>query len=135
MISDGCSCGRAWNRTPSQPRPLPGFPWLRVATVLAKAKNRLASPRAGPEQVQQLGELVVEHGLQPLPADVPFRGAVEGVADRHVVGRNGLGHCPGRAADREEPPGDLLAAADLGERAVRRGVEVDRQGFLPCGRR
>ena len=71
--------------------------------------------------------LVVEHRLEPLPADVALALAVDGVADGHVVGRHALGDRAGGAADAEEPAHHLLPGADLGKRAVAPRVEVDLQ--------
>src|SRR5262249_43000829 len=56
--------------------------------------------------------------------------AVEVIADRHVVGRNGLRHRSGCAADRKESPGHFLAGADLGERSVSNRIEVELQRLL-----
>jgi hypothetical protein len=47
-----------------------------------------------------------------------------------IVGRNCFGHCPGRTADREESSGHFLAGADLGERSVRKRIEVELQRLL-----
>ena len=79
-------------------------------------------------------ELVVEHRLQPALGDVAVGLAVDGVADRHVVGRHRLRDGAGRAPGPEEPAGDLLAGADLGDRAVPARVEVDLQRLLQCVR-
>ena len=73
---------------------------------------------------------VVEHGLDALAADVAAGGAVDGVGDGHVVGRDALGDRAGRAADPEKPARHFLARADLGEGAVLRVVQVDLDGLL-----
>ncbi len=75
-------------------------------------------------------ELVVQHRLQPGHGDIPVGGAVDGVADGHVVGRHRLGDRPGGAAGPEEPAHHLLTGPDLGDGAVPTGVEVDAQGLL-----
>src|SRR5450631_3856465 len=54
---------------------------------------------------------------------------VDRVADCHVVSGNALGDGSGRAANAKEPTHDLLARADLGERAVAAGVQIDGQGL------
>ena len=82
------------------------------------------------EPVQVELELVVEHRLQPTLGDVAVGLAVDRVADRHVVGRHRLGDRAGGSAGAEEPAGDLLAGADLGDRAVPAQIEVDLQGLL-----
>ena len=74
--------------------------------------------------------LVVEHALQALARDIAVATPVDGVGDLHVVGRDRLGDGPGRGADLEEPAGDLLPGADLGEGPVAQRVEVDAQGLL-----
>jgi hypothetical protein len=86
----------------------------------------------GAQSLDQSDELVLEHGLQALPADIALRGTVEHIAYRHVVGRNGLRHRSGRAPDREEPSGNLLAATDLGVRAILRRISVERYRLLLC---
>jgi hypothetical protein len=75
-------------------------------------------------------EFLVQHALQPAGRDVPVGLAVHGVADRHVVGRHGLGDRAGRPADPEEPADDLLAGPDLGDRAVPARVKVDAQRLV-----
>ena len=76
------------------------------------------------------GVLVVEHRLQPRPADIALALAVNGVADGHVVGRNALGDGARGAAHVKEPPHHFLPGADLGKRAVAALVEVDVQRFM-----
>src|SRR5579883_3487278 len=90
---------------------------------------RCIAPR-GPQALQVEPMLVVQHALKPLARDVALRAAINGVADRHVVGRNRLGNGPGRAAHFEEPARYLLAGPDFGEGAVSGRVEVDLQGLL-----
>lgn len=75
-------------------------------------------------------EFIIQHRLQPLAADVAIGGAVNRVADRHVVSGNGFGHGARRTADAEKAACDFLARADFGERAVFAGVQVDLQRFL-----
>src|SRR5208283_1471135 len=48
-------------------------------------------------------ELVCQHRLEALTADVTFCRTVNGVAHRHVVSGNGLGYRTSSAADVEEP--------------------------------
>src|SRR5262249_30697314 len=67
---------------------------------------------------------------EALAADVALRGAVEAVADRHVVGGDRLGDGARRSAGGEERASDLLAAADLGERAVGSTVQIQRERLL-----
>ena len=78
--------------------------------------------------VELLGELrvfAVEHGFEAGAADEDRRGAVEGIADGFIVCRNRFGDGGGGFADVKEPAGHFLSGADLGERAVTRGVQVD----------
>ncbi len=76
--------------------------------------------------------LVFQHRFQTLPADITIDVTINRVADRHVVGGDGLGDGARRAADAEEPARDLLARADLGEGAILAGIEVDLQRLLMC---
>ena len=75
--------------------------------------------------LREMGE-----ALEALAADVLLSWTIERVADCHVVGRDGFGHGAGRAAHVEEPAGDFLPGAYLGERAVRHRIAVQRQRFL-----
>ena len=68
---------------------------------------------------------MVEHEPEPLARHVARRLAVDGVAEIHVVGRDGLRDGARRAAGLKEHAGDLLARADFGEGAVFEVVEVD----------
>jgi hypothetical protein len=84
-------------------------------------------------RTEPLDELVVlarQHRLEPLPADVALGRPVNRVAHGHVVGRQALRDGARGAADAEEPARDLLAGADLGERAVARRVHVHTQRLL-----
>ena len=74
--------------------------------------------------------LEVEHRLQAHARNVALGVPVDGVADRHVVGRDALGDGAGRAADAEEPAHDLLAGADLRKGAVEARVEVDLERLV-----
>ena len=85
----------------------------------------------GPEPLEQLGEFVLEHGLQALAADVALGGAVHRIAHRHVIGGDALGDGARRAAHEKEPARDFLAGADLGDGAVLALVEVECEGLLP----
>ena len=78
----------------------------------------------------QQGVLVIQHCFQPLAADIPLGAAVNGVADDHVVGRNGFGDGAGGAADAEKPPGHFLSRADFREGAVFGGVQIDLERLL-----
>lgn len=73
---------------------------------------------------------MIEHGLEAAAADVALALAVDGVTDDHVVGGHGFGNGAGGSADAEEPAGDLLARADLGEGSVFALVEIDLKRLL-----
>ena len=92
-------------------------------------RRAVAALRAEPLEIEPL--LVVEHRLEPLAADVALAGAVNRVADLHVVRRDALGDRAGGGAGVEKPAHDLLARADLGERAVETGIQVDPEGLVP----
>ena len=72
----------------------------------------------GGEPLQQQGIFMIEHRLETLPANVAFAGAVNGVADVHVVSGYGLRDGAGGRAHFEEPTGHFLAGADLGKGPV-----------------
>ena len=105
---------------------------LRGRGVGQGEKPGAVAPRRVEPLVQQ-GIFVVEHPLDPLPRDVAAGLAVDGIADRHVVGRHRLGHGTGGPAGGEEPAGNLLPGADFGETAVDGVVEVDGQRPLRRG--
>jgi hypothetical protein len=73
---------------------------------------------------------VIKHGLKPAASDVALALAVDRVTDDHVVGGHGFGDGAGSATDTEEPAGDLLSRADLGEGAVFALVEIDLKRLL-----
>ncbi len=92
-------------------------------------EGRAVTPRfAEPVDIQR--ELVVQHGLQPGLRDIAVDFSVDGIADRHVIGRHGLGDRPGCSADTEEPTGHLLSRADLGHGSVPPGIQIDVKCFL-----
>ena len=68
---------------------------------------------------------MVEHRLEPGPADVAIGRAVNRVAELHVVSRHRLRDRAGGAADLEKTPRHFLAGADLGEGAVAFAIEID----------
>ena len=84
------------------------------------------------ESVKQQVELISQHRLESLAADIPFGGAIDGVAHRHVVGRDGFGYRARRAARAKEEAGHLLSRADFGKRAVLAGVKVYLSRLLMC---
>ena len=88
------------------------------------------APARGFEPFQEQRVFVLQHRLQPLPADVALARAINRVAHSHVVGRNRFGDGAGGAADAEKPARDLLPRADLGERAVFRRVQIDLERLL-----
>jgi hypothetical protein len=92
-------------------------------------RGAAAAPRSEPFEVQAL--LVLEHGFEPLAADVPRAATVDRIADLHVVGGDALGDRPRSATRMKEPTHDLLAGADLGESAVVTRVKIDLQGLVP----
>ena len=79
---------------------------------------------------QQEGILVVQHGLEALAANVTFTGAVDCIAEGHVVSRHGFGDGAGGAADTEEPTGDLLAGAGFGKGAVFSRIQINVQRLM-----
>ena len=77
--------------------------------------------------------LILEHRDQPLLADVALTRTVNRIRKRHVVGRHRLRHRAARAAHVEKLSRHLLARANLGERAVPQGVQVDLESLFIHG--
>src|SRR4051812_9876015 len=84
--------------------------------------------RAEPFPLQLV--FIIEHHLEPLPADVALAGAVNRVAHDHVISRHRFGNGPGRAAHAKKPARHFLSRADFGESPVFARVEIDLEGFL-----
>jgi hypothetical protein len=111
-----------------------------VALVAAPVAARDHGVREGEEAVRVAAllaepldvelELLVEHALEPPHGDVPIRLAVLGVADRHVVGGDGLRDRARGPPDPEEPADDLLARPDLRDRPVPARIQVDTECLL-----
>ena len=80
--------------------------------------------------VGELRVLVLEHRLETLATHVAWCGAIQAVAHGHVIGGDGFRDAGRGMADGEEPPRHFLTAADLGEDAVRRRIEIERERFL-----
>ena len=92
-------------------------------------RGAVAARSAEPLDVEPL--LVVEHRLQAVAMHVARAGAVDRVADLHVVSGDALRDRAGRTARAEEPANDFLPRADLGEGSVVARVEVDLERFFP----
>ena len=92
-----------------------------------REEARLGAAR-GVEALQEERVLVVQHRDQALARHVAAGLAVDGVADRHVVGGDRLGDGARGAARLQEPAGDLLPGADLGEGPVGRPIQIDCEG-------
>jgi hypothetical protein len=95
-------------------------------------KGGAVAPLGGEAFAQEL-VFVVEHEREALARHVAGRLAVDGVAEGHVVGGDGLGDGAGGAARLEEHARDLLAGADFREGAVLGIVEIDREGLAAGG--
>src|SRR2546430_17682647 len=67
---------------------------------------------------------MVEHRLQPDSAHIPVCGAVNGIAERHIVCRHRLGDRASCAAHVKKPARHLLSCANLGKRPVLLAVEI-----------
>src|SRR5579884_1052788 len=76
---------------------------------------------------------MLEHALEPLARDVTLGLAVNRVTDGHVIGRNGLGNRPGRAADFKKPARHFLPRTDFGKRAVTRRIQIYLESLLIRG--
>ena len=75
-------------------------------------------------------EFSSKYGAEALAADVAVGRAIDRIAHRHVVGRDGLGDRARGPAHAEKPAHHLLPRPDLGKRAIAPGVQVDLQSFL-----
>ncbi len=106
-----------------------------VATVSAKTKNRGAIAALLGEALLEQVVFVPEHGLEPLAGNITRRLAVDRIAERHVVGRHGFGDRTRGASRLEENTGDLLAGADLGDGAIIRSIQIDREGLAVGGKK
>ena len=81
------------------------------------------------EPVQVELELVVEHRLEPAHRDVAVGLAVDRVADGHVVGRDRLGHRPGRAPARKNQRATSWPAPISAIVPYHRGSRLIRSAF------
>ena len=86
----------------------------------------------GPQAVDELGEFVIQHAFQAFFRDVALDGAVQRVADGHVIGGDGLGHRAGGPGGTEEPVGRFLAGAYFRKGAVNGGGQIELEGFVLC---
>src|SRR5215510_8397497 len=84
------------------------------------------------EPLKQKVELILQHRLKTLAADVTLSRAVDCVAYGHVIGRDRFRHRTSGAARSEKPARDFLAGADFSKRAVFCSVDVNPQRFLRC---
>ena len=75
-------------------------------------------------------DLVIEHRVEPRAADVAPASAVDGVAERHVVGGDRLGNRSGGTAHRKKPSRDFLAGPDLCKRPVELAIPIDLECLL-----
>src|SRR5579863_8280195 len=78
-----------------------------------EGKKSSAVSARWPQPLQIEAVLVIEHALEPFARHIAFTASVDGVANRHVVGRNGFRYGPRRRAHLEEPARDFLTRANL----------------------
>src|SRR5262245_28673272 len=124
-----------WPRLEPDTDPAPSVLWPTVAPrrhSVGEREERVRVTAAWSELLGQLRKLVVEHGLQPLPTDVPLGAAIERITHRHVVRRDRLCHGAGSAPDLEEPARHFLAASGFGEDPIRHRIEVERESPVAC---
>src|SRR5262249_20453109 len=105
---------------------------LLVVTLEAPRRDGVGEgkePDLGPSRGSKLSlqrlVLAFQHREQPLARHVARSVSVALVAERLVVGADRLGDGTRGRPGAEDPVGDLLSRADLGERAVAARVEVD----------
>src|SRR5258706_6161412 len=97
---------------------------------VGKDEKSSAAPPFFSQALEQKIVFVIEHGTQPAPADVTVRGTVNGIADCHIVGGNGFGDGPRRAAGAKEATRHFLAGAHFGEGAVTLRIVIDALRLL-----
>src|SRR5512142_1124298 len=81
--------------------------------------------------ILELGELRRKHCLQPAAAYITVGGAIERIADGHIIRGDRLGdgsRCP---AHMKKPAGDLLTCTDLGEGPELLQIHIDLKRLLP----
>src|ERR1700733_4486749 len=111
-----------------------GFPGAAGGHCVGEGEEPLRIAAGRIEALEQLIELQLQHRLEAFPAHITLCWTIKGIADRHVIGRDRLRHRSCRAADQEKPSCDFLAAANLGECSIGRGVEIYRQRLLTRSR-
>ena len=74
--------------------------------------------------------LMIQHAMEPLPRDVTLGRPINGITDRHVISRHGLGDGACRSAHSKEPARHFLSRTDLSEGPVLGRVEIDLQSLL-----
>ena len=82
---------------------------------VSKNKECLLGAELFVKPLDQKIVLMVEHCLETHTTDVAVCRAINGIAERHVVGRHGLGDGAGCAAHAEESAGYFLAGANFSE--------------------
>src|SRR6478735_5358989 len=73
---------------------------------------------------------MIDHRRETSRGNIAFGMTVNGVAHRHVIGGNRLGHEARGAGGAEEAVRRFLARTDLGEGAVNQRIEVQLLGFV-----
>src|SRR5438034_191422 len=101
-------------------------PWL----TNCEHKKCFLGPEFSVESLDQKIIFVIQHFLEANTADVAIRRSVNRIAERHVVGRHGLGDRAGCAADAKESARYLLAGANFSEGPILGCVEIDPGGLL-----
>src|SRR5436309_14775604 len=99
----GCVAGVSLE---SDAHPPPSVPWVPVTDgghCVAKGEEGRCPSSGRRQTLQQLPELVPEHACQALTTDVALGRAVQRVADRGVVRRDGLGYSPSSTPHTEKP--------------------------------
>ncbi|MEY2544530.1 MAG: hypothetical protein QOE81_1991, partial [Verrucomicrobiota bacterium] len=77
------------------------------------------------EPLDEQAVFMIEHGLEPVAADITLGRSIDRIAKCHVVGRHRLGDRSGCAADMEKSARHFLARANFGERPILLPIEID----------
>jgi hypothetical protein len=108
-----------------------------VSQLEASGGDGIGEHKEGPmaadlfvESLDQEVVFSIQHRLQPDAPYVTISGTVDGVAERHIVGRHRFSDSAGGATHLKKPAGYLLTGPDFGERAVLLGIEINLERFF-----
>ena len=89
----------------------------------------------GREALVEQTVFVIQHMAQTILTHIALRGAINGIAHRHVVGAHAFGHCARRPAHPKKPSRHFLPRANLGKGAILATIKIYRLCLLRGGER